>query len=78
VSHSFTGLHGKNTIEAFSTSQREGERFWRFDFSGSQHFAPGSLKIELGQVLTSDASSVVFRMSGEAGERVKFTYQLSP
>jgi len=78
VSHSFTGLHGKNRVEAFSTSQRGGERFWRFDFSGSQHFAPGSLKIELGQVLASDAFSVVFRMSGEAGERVKFTYKLSP
>ncbi|MGH9461617.1 MAG: PKD domain-containing protein, partial [Vicinamibacteria bacterium] len=75
--HSARGRE-ENTVEAYSESGLEGEGLWQFDFSGDQHFIPGSIKVELGQVLSRDAHSVVFRLSGAPGERIKFTYRLRP
>ena len=73
--HSLPGRE-ENTVEAYTESAIEGEGYWQFDFSGDQHFIPGSIKVELGQVLARDAYSAVFRLSGAPGEHIKFTYRL--
>jgi uncharacterized repeat protein (TIGR01451 family) len=73
--HSVRGRE-ENTVEAHTASELGGEGFWRFDFSGGTRFVPGSIRVELGQVLSLDAYTVVFRLSGAPGERIKFTYRL--
>ncbi len=75
--HDFEGRRGENTIEAFLSPEASGEGLWRFDFSRSEHFVPGSIKAAQGHVLSIDARRIVFRLSGVADERIKFTYRLS-
>jgi hypothetical protein len=76
--HVFPGLAGKNTIEAQTVAESRGEVFWRFDFSAAEHFLPGSIQAEAGTVAWRDGRAIVFRLTGMAGERVKFTFELSP
>jgi hypothetical protein len=52
--------------------------FWRFEFSGAPSFVSGSIKVQSGQVIAISANTVVFRLGGTAGERIKFTFQLVP
>ena len=74
--HRVRAKAGENRVEATLATGREGS-LWRFDFSGAEHFEPGSLFVESGEVLSLDANAVVFRMSG-AGERIRFRFQLKP
>ena len=76
--HDFEGRRGENTIEAFLPSGASGEGLWKFDFSRSRHYVAGSLKAAQGHVLSIDARSITFRLSGASGERIKFTYRLAP
>jgi uncharacterized repeat protein (TIGR01451 family) len=69
------GAGGRNVIEAYSTAGWEGEAFWRFDFQGSERFIAGSIRVELGQVVSRDGHAVVFRLS-KPGERIKFAFRL--
>jgi uncharacterized repeat protein (TIGR01451 family) len=74
--HRFQGRPGRNTIEAYlSGAGKEG--LWRFDFSGAQAFVAGSFRAEAGQVVSRDAHGIVFRVSGTAGERIRFSFELS-
>ncbi len=75
--HDFEGRRGENTIEAFLSSQASGEGLWKFDFSKSEHYVPGSIQAAQGHVLSIDARHIVFRLSGAADERMKFTYRAS-
>ena len=75
--HDFEGRRGENTIEAFLSYEVSGEGLWKFDFSQSEHFVPGSIKAAQGHVLSIDDRHIVFRLSGAAYERTKFTYRLS-
>jgi hypothetical protein len=50
---------------------------WRFDFTGSAHFVPGSLRLVSGTVVSRDGRSIVVRMSGRSGERVRIEYELA-
>jgi hypothetical protein len=77
VTHRFLGLRGKNTVEAYLASESRRGGFWRFDFSGAEHFAPGSIVVEGGQVMAVDAYTVTFRVDGAPGERLKFSYDLN-
>ncbi len=74
---SFQGKSGRNTIEARLVSSPRRELRWRFHFTASRYFVPGSFHVEAGQVLAVDASTIVFRLDGTAGERVKFSYLLA-
>jgi hypothetical protein len=77
VTHRFLGLQGKNTVEAYLASESRRGGFWRFDFSGAEHFAPGSIVVEGGQVVAVDAYTVTFRVDKAPGERLKFSYELN-
>jgi hypothetical protein len=76
--HSFRGIAGKNTIEAHTTSRLEGNGIWHFDFSGAGHFATGSLRVEQGQVVSVSGHAIVFRLTKNSGNRIRFTFDLHP
>jgi PKD repeat protein len=76
--HRARGRFGENTIEASIPAAMEQPGFWRFDFAGADGFVPGSIKVQSGVVTSVGSSSVVFRVSGEPGERIKFTFELLP
>jgi hypothetical protein len=75
--HEFETHPGPNTVEAVLLSKVGGETLWRFDFSRADHFVAGSLTVEQGHVISRDSLSIVFRLSGTSGERIKFTYRLT-
>jgi PKD repeat protein len=76
--HAVQGRLGENEIEAYLATPIDTEGAWRFDFSGASGFVAGSIKVKSGQVISIDSRSVVFRLSGAPGERIKFTYKLLP
>jgi uncharacterized repeat protein (TIGR01451 family) len=78
VRQRFQGKRGKNTVEAVVTTPMEGEGFWRFDFRGVRGFVAGSLNAEMGQVITMDGQTVVFRLSGVPNEQIRFSFKLDP
>jgi len=76
--HRLSGRAGENGVEAHLTSEAGASGFWRFDFSGAPHFVAGSIRVETGEVISLDAYTVVFGVSGRAGGRIKFRYRLQP
>jgi hypothetical protein len=76
--HRTNGKRDRNTVEGYLTSPSTLAVFWRFDFAASENFNPGSIRVEAGVVAAQETHSIVFRLSGDPGERVKFTYRLSP
>jgi hypothetical protein len=64
---------GDNQVDA-RLLEANGEGFWRFDVSGSEPLAPGTLRVLAGELAGVAAGSVVFRLSGRAGERVAFAW----
>jgi PKD repeat protein len=69
---------GENVVDArLLADAREGGR-WRFDFRNAAGFVPGSIRVVSGDVLTLDASSVVFRVAGasESDPPVRFRFRL--
>jgi hypothetical protein len=78
ATHVFRGMVGKNSIEAYTGSGIRGEAFWKFELSSADHFTPGSLRVETGTVAAMDGRAVTFRLSGSPGERVRFSFELSP
>jgi len=72
------GRAGRNSIEAYLLSGTRSEGVWRFDFSGDEHFAPGSIEVKRGDVIARDAHRVAFRLAGKSGDRVEFTFLLQP
>jgi hypothetical protein len=75
--HVFMGREGENQIEARVASELHGELLWRFDFSGSEYFLPGTIQVVEGQVSSRSGYAVVFRLRGEPGETLRFSYRLS-
>jgi hypothetical protein len=78
ASHVFRGRVGQNTVEAYAASDIRGDAFWKFDFSAADHFVPGSLRVGAGLVASLDGRTIVFRLAGASGERVRFTFELAP
>jgi hypothetical protein len=76
--HRLKGKAGRNTIEARLTSAMEGKGFWRFDFAAAEFLVAGSIQAEVGQVMTRDAHSIVFHLSGTPNERIRFSFELEP
>ena len=76
--HNGSGLAGENTVEAFIASNVEGEAFWKFDFSGTRHFVPGSLAVEQGQMMHIDGYSIGFHLNGLPAGHIKFKFRLAP
>jgi hypothetical protein len=74
--HLFRGVSGRNTLEGFTDVNDAGESYWKFDFSATANFVPGSLRVERGAVVLIDARSIVFRLAGTT-ERVELSFELS-
>jgi PKD repeat protein len=49
---------------------------WRFEAQQGEAIEPGSLRVLQGDVALLTPTAVVFRLKGEAGERVSFSYRL--
>jgi hypothetical protein len=73
--HRFRSSPESIVVEATILSAA-GEARWRFDFSADPRFAPGSIDVRQGEVLSRETNAVTFRLSGQPGERVRFLYRL--
>jgi len=49
---------------------------WRFEAQPGESIEPGSLRVLQGDVALLTPTAVVFRLKGNAGERVSFSYRL--
>jgi len=76
--HRLEGRHGWNTVEGVLASPSGQDAWWRFDFGGAAYFQPGSVRLDMGDAFSQDATSIVFRLSGTSGERIRFRYRLLP
>jgi hypothetical protein len=76
--HPFRGRAGKNVIEGHLETAFRENGFWKFDFSGTDRFVPGSLRAHAGTAVSNDGRTLVFRLSGAAGERIRFSFELEP
>jgi hypothetical protein len=72
-----SGYAGRsNLVEAWTTTATDGDGRWEFSFQNTPGFAPRSLVVESGQVLSLDGDRVVFRLTGAPGERLRFRFGL--
>jgi hypothetical protein len=76
--HPFPGRAGENAIEAHVETPFPQNGFWEFDFSATERFVPGSLRAQSGRAAFVDGRSIVFRLSGAPGERIRFSFELEP
>jgi hypothetical protein len=67
---------GTNRIEATLVESRGGTGTWRFELTSTERLRAGSLRVVAGSVAEITADSVVFRLTGSAGERIAFTFEL--
>jgi len=74
--HRYQGTAGRNIVEGVLMTLPSDTAMWRFDFSASSHFVPGSLRLVTGVELARDARSITVRLSGRHGERVRIEYEL--
>ncbi|MGH9334123.1 MAG: hypothetical protein ACRD21_10275, partial [Vicinamibacteria bacterium] len=51
---------------------------WHFEFEQSEGFQRGTLTIREGEVEVLTATAARFRLRGEPGERVSFTFHVLP
>ncbi len=75
--HRYRGTLGRNTVEGVLMASLDEPAMWRFDFSQSAHFVLGSLRLVSGTAVSSDGRSIVVRVTGRPGERVRIEYQLA-
>ena len=70
------GVAGENLAAGFARATRLEGVLWRFDFSRAEHFESGSLRVELGDVVSIGSHTVVFRLVGTQGQ-VRFRFRLA-
>ena len=69
---------GTNRVEAVLVRGAGRPGTWRFDFSGQPSFRSGSLRVVAGTVSLVTADVLLFRVQGNPGERVVFTFEAAP
>jgi len=74
--HSYSGRRGRQLVEGVLLEPLAEPAMWRFDFSQSR-IVPGSLRLVVGNEVARGPSSITFRVSGAAGERVRFEYEIA-
>jgi hypothetical protein len=67
-------LEGVLVVEAVLTASGGRGGRWRFDFRGAPA-SDGSIRVHAGDVLALGPGGVVFRLRGEPGERLRFTFR---
>jgi hypothetical protein len=78
ASHAFRGNAGENVIEAYVETAFRENGFWKFDFSATDRFVSGSIRAQSGIAASTEGRSITFRLSGAAGERIRFSFELEP
>jgi PKD repeat protein len=71
------GRSGENLVEGRLLSEASGGGQWRFDFRDAEGFLPGSLRVDSGDVLSLEATSLVFRVTGKPGPPIRFRFRVS-
>jgi hypothetical protein len=66
---------GDNLVEAQLVESRDKAGTWRFEAQDAESLEPGSLRVLRGAVALVTPTSVVFRLTGQRGEEVAFTYR---
>jgi hypothetical protein len=69
------GESGENAVEAVLSTASGRGGIWRFDFRGSRTLEAGTIVVEAGEAVSLDPRAVVFRVRGEAGERIRFRFR---
>lgn len=67
---------GDNTVEARLVEARGQPGTWRFEAQDGEAIEPGSLRVQRGDVALVTPTAVVFRLKGQRGEEVAFSYRL--
>ncbi|MCG6927420.1 MAG: hypothetical protein LJF30_19195 [Acidobacteria bacterium] len=71
------GQPGSNRIEALLVDGKGEEGSWRFDLTATRLPVEG-LRVVAGQTVGVSPSEVVFAFTGRPGERIVFTFELTP
>jgi hypothetical protein len=69
------GRPGENRLEGRLTrSGKPGT--WRFELGANLRLEPGSIRVLAGEAAVVTGDAIVFRLRGQAGEHVAFTFKL--
>jgi hypothetical protein len=69
------GQAGENAVEAVLSAGSGRSGTWRFDFRASRSVEAGTIVVDAGEVAALEPRAVVFRLRGEAGERIRFRFR---
>ena len=67
---------GDNVVEAQLVEANGKPGTWRFEVQGGEVLQPASLRVVRGEVVLVTPTVVLFRLKGQPGEQVSFTYRL--
>jgi hypothetical protein len=71
-----TARGGDNLVEGQLVEGAGEPGTWRFEAQEGQAIQPGSLRVVRGDVVVVTQSAVVFRLKGQPGEQVAFSYRV--
>jgi len=71
-----TDRGGDNLVEAQLVESRDKPGTWRFEAQEAENIEPGSLRVLRGTVALVTPTAVVFRLTGQHGEEIAFSYRL--
>jgi hypothetical protein len=74
--HRFRIGSSREAIVVEAVLQGAGESSWRFDFSPDSRFVVGSIDVLAGSVMALEDRAIAFRLAGEPGERLRFSYRI--
>jgi hypothetical protein len=69
---------GEYVLEAVLTEASGRNGAWRFELRPPPGVEVDGIRVEAGDPISLDARSLVFRVRGETGERVRFGFRLTP
>ena len=76
IEHASRSREGEVVVSANLVRAEGKPGTWRFEAQQGEAIEAGSLRVQQGDVQLLTATSVVFRLKGEAGERVAFSYRI--
>ena len=68
-----TGKARRNRVE-FTLQQGDRGGLWRFELRDPPAWDPSTLRVQMGEVASVSGQAIVFRLKGQPGERVVFTF----
>ena len=70
-----SGRRGDNRIEALLVRGAGKPGTWSFELAPTASLQPGSIRVIAGEVALLTGDTVTFRLNGQPGERVVFTFK---